>query len=76
MHQVVEHCLARVKADFIAWFYNHPSKRSMAEYEAALQELFFTNQTADVIGSDVQRLPTVFKLIEEAEGGRIPKKWR
>lgn len=73
MHRVVERCIARLKAAFRGWLYDNPSKRTMADYRAALVDLFKRTQTADVINKDVKKLPKLWPAILRAGGDWPPK---
>ena len=76
MHRVVERCIARLKGAFSTWFYQHPGQRSMAQYRAELERLFFHDTsvaTPKIISAEVDELPTLFPLIITAQGGWPPK---
>lgn len=73
MHRVVERCIGRLKRAFREWLYEHPAKRSMAEYRRALETIFKTTQTAAMIEKEVKKLNTLYKCIIKAKGGWPPK---
>ena len=75
MHRVIEHCINALKAAFQQWLYTHPAPRSVAEYRAALEKIFFTQITAESIAKDVRGLPALFRVIasKQFNGGWTTK---
>ena len=80
IHGVVERCIGRLKEQFQSWLYRHPAQRSMAEYQAAMRDIFFHNKKVAipaVIDSQVQDMHGVYAAIASpaVRGGRPPKKF-
>lgn len=73
MHRVVERCIGRLKKAFQTWLHDHPAKRTMREYRAALLKIFKEKELAESINKEVKSLVKLFPHISKAKGGWPPK---
>ena len=79
MHKVIEHVFARMKPKFRTWLYHHPALRTIEEYMAQVEQLFWENAEVagkEAIHGDVASLPATYAKVVEHRGGEIPKPYR